>query len=255
MIVTEWNYLPHSVNGDSTLLRYLEVFILNGFKIKKTNLYSCSFSKSKCVILKNTQAFMNNGITWDKKNRIYASDTMEKKVKEYVIKINSSENDFYDYYISDKTLIDFDPNNNKIDFTKIVLVLNKEYDTIFLNDNLIFDAKNNRIYVSLIKEMLQYISLSQYIKGNKRLPNVNEYNNLNQKEDVVSNFYHSGIGEIDLYKESCKLLVLYIYLDNVIMFTSKYLAGSSAFYDEGKVYMGSWCENRFLVCNMNHMKN
>ena len=101
-------------------------------KYKNTKAYFCTghneinITKNvECKPLENTKAVMVNGITWDKKNKVFIVDLIEKQINVYKLNLSNSE----------------------------VLTYQNSIQLSAHADNIEYDERTNQIYAGMIGKM------------------------------------------------------------------------------------------------------
>lgn len=179
VILSTCQIFKHDFNGPNKSKTILAMYLEVGLKLKLTYVYSCSYRKNECVLVPNTEGLLNNGVVWDKKDKVYVADTSDKSVKEYMI-VNKHKG-----------------------FKNLSLVLLRKFDVEYQVDNLAYDAENEKIYTAMFGRGNDINRLVEYIQTNHELP----YNDENIK-DLDKAIYRAGSGEIDIKTGDCKSILL-----------------------------------------------
>ena len=156
-LITTWMTIPDppfgrsdSLNLWNNIKKYYNFF----FKIQKTYVYYCIGEENKdavCIQIKNTESVMNNGIAFDKPNKlVYVGKTLERKVTVY--KYNEKAK----------------PENS--------LNFSKDIELPCLPDNLNLDSNKQRIIIGCLGRTLDYIRLIRSANENEgKIPEEKEF--------------------------------------------------------------------------------
>lgn len=140
---------------------------MGALRVEYAYVYSCSFKSNRCIKLDETHAIMNNGITYNTKNKkVYVADTLKSVVRVYSIKPQKKDGLF--------------------DLAK-----EKEIQVNYMIDNLDYSEKDDLIYLSLLAKGIENLKLNAFIDQNHRFP---------YPEEKFE--YHSGIGILNPNKET-----------------------------------------------------
>jgi hypothetical protein len=113
--------------------------------IPLTHIYYCK--GSNCSQVDGTRSLMNNGITYDGKETIYAMNVLEKRIVTY--KINQS------------------------DRSKLIYL--KDIDMGVAGDNVEYDSETGELIVGTIGRIIEGLNLQEWVRKNKKFPVGEEY--------------------------------------------------------------------------------
>ncbi|CAK75411.1 unnamed protein product (macronuclear) [Paramecium tetraurelia] len=143
-------YMPYTDPKEGrhqiTPLHLLKTVFLWVSQQRTSYIVDCKFQKEGTIIKPNCKELLDapltgvvlNGITWDRKNRVWAGDTIAKQLNEYEI-------------------------------TPSGLVFKRFIDIENSIDNLEYDVDRNSLILGLIPKLHNYFSLDAFLKGINRL--------------------------------------------------------------------------------------
>lgn len=146
ILITKYLPYPDPVTGRSSdLYKTLRYFLIISLKLPWTNIYHCK--GNLCMKIPGTESIMNNGITYDEKNKkIYAVNVFEKRVREFLLE--------------------------RLQDSKINLKLLSNIDTIHALDNIEYDKETGIISSGFIGRKFDHFKLEQNLVQKNSLEGV-----------------------------------------------------------------------------------